>query len=355
MTRILNTSILGDGLSYVNESLDELGDDKVLNGENPDSMNLNVSKLAFDYWNGSASKLVTSDDRLTYTINIVILCVSTVPMMCNIFALWMLCLCKRLPPHLKYPSVSLLLSNLLGFLTVVLYRLLTFGFKLKHPIAESLLYMSAGTLFTVASASVAHMSVDRLIAFRKPFVHKCIVNRRTVRLSLLLGWVTIISVMLTPWLVTVTWRGTENRNQAATKRFTLLKHVRIHLVPMLLFPVLTSLACISLMYQLKANKNRKIQRKLYRVTRILVTIIVVHTLMGIPHVVHFTVVEIRPDLTEQSWRKLLHLLVYVCLTVSSIFDAFFFTLNIKECRQKVAFVFCRSSNVTDSTSKSRSK
>lgn len=333
---------LEDSLSHVNASEDKLnGDNGVLEINSSLILNASIDTTL----NDSFPVLALQDRNLVAIINVVVFIFSAVPILCNIFALWMVSSCKKIPPHLKYPSVSLLLSNLLAFTTTVLFQLLVYAFKMKTSTLDLLQYVFTAAFFTVASATVTHMSADRLLAIWDPFLHKRIIKGKVVKQGLCICWVVILTVMVTPSLVTIFVVGENTQDNH-------LPHTSMTLI--LLFPALTIFSCIALMCRLNRAGNEFFQRRFYRVTRILVMVIVMYTLLELPFVVHFVVMDLRPDLKEQGWRKLLHVLVLVCFSVNSIFDAFFYTLNIKECKRRAAAcIFCghNSGNSSPATSK----
>ena len=267
-------------------------------------------------------------------INIMTIVSTMVPILCIAFALWMVFMCQKLPGHLKYTSISFLLSNLLFFLTVLLFRLLIYGFNMKHAILQSGQFISSGIFSAISGATVTLMSVDRLIAVQWPFLYKRFVTDRVIISSLCVGWLGIMSTMLSAWLPAHTYLLGSGESMLFISR-------RINVATVLTFPILTILASSVLLYRLKTDKGEWLQKKAHRVTRILVMIIMTHTFLTMPFVIHFTMLEIKPELTTLAIRKLLHLLVYLCFVANSVFDSFFYTLNIKECKENAFRIFGR--------------
>lgn len=271
------------------------------------------------------------------TINFVVISITVASLVCLCFSFWMVLLCRRLPPHIKYTAVSFLLSNILAFLCVLVHRIFIYGLAMHLPLLKSSQFTTTSMFFAIASATVTQMSTDRLIAVMTPFQHKRYMTRKNVLLALCMQWVGVSILMLSAWSLSLPcpYSFGEQLQQLGLSRY-------VNVFTALVFPVLSMLACSALLYRLN-RKNRKLERfqkRFYRVTRLLFTTIVVHTVLGLPYVVHFTILEIFPASADLAWRKVLQTFSYVCLCGNLLFNSFFYVLSLKECRNNAARVFC---------------
>lgn len=293
-----------------------------------------MNNISNDVLNNSAQSFVQSNFKLIEAVNFTIISLTTLSIACNVLALWMVFLCKTLPAYLTFTSTSFLLSNLLGTLSVLLFRMVIYGFEFKDPILDYIQFITTGSFFSISTASITFMSVNRVIVVSAPHSYKRVISAKVVGAILCMVWVLIIAVSLTAWALEQLHFVDKNPSYRNIPR-------RINTGIRLTFSVITTLTCGMLVYRLNTSQTILFHRRFYRVTRILIMIIVAHTLFDLPSLVNFTLSEIIPNAKGSTWSILLQIVGFVCISANSVFDACIYTFSIKEYKRKVCLTFCR--------------
>ncbi|XP_045206692.2 uncharacterized protein LOC123558921 [Mercenaria mercenaria] len=298
---------------------------------------------------GDMDSNTTSDNfgPLLFVLNYSTLFVSIVIIFCEIAAVFILQRCKRMLPSSRILSTSFILSDAAGAFLFAIHQILILVCGINNDVTHNSRILAVGTMLTVSWASVASMSLERVIALKVNIKYN--INASKLKIYLLVSFIWMANVLI----VTVAFLlGFQHHCSSALGICDLWKASkagRFAMMSLLIFYEIILVVSYVIIHniasrheknilapkrtfgQSKSNPETLTQRQ-YAATVTILKIVLAFMLLHAPIVIHLFVFESQVSLRNETLRRIFHALSYLCIQINSFVSVHLYVAKFDECK-----------------------
>ena len=316
----------------------------------------------------SANNVSTHEVYETYVqsalvyLNIVVVVIATAVVVGNGVAVVVLMKCKRIPFQTKYISISLISSDALGAFVLIVYQVVIFMFGANTDVTQSLRDVTTGMVHGVNWCSVTFLSVDRAIAVKANLRYTELITRRTINTILFCIWIfyfTMIPALTFHGFQTVCVPHMDD-NCDTTEATKVANSVVV--LPLFMFGavIICTNTYVYSVAQRHARQIADIQRsafdrglihpdnaiseRQFSATKTVVYIVLAFILLHAPLLIHYLMMLVSPDQSEQLPRRLYLLFAFSLNQLSSFVTLTLYAGKFMEFKMHLYFLLGKRLN-----------
>jgi hypothetical protein len=274
--------------------------------------------------------------------------VSLVIIILEFVAVFVLQRCRRIPSCSRVLSTSFILSDAAGACTFAVHQITIFIVGIKNDVIFNSRILTVGAMLTVSWASVATMSLERVIALKMNIKYNLNSSKLRIYLIISLIWsvnivVVVAAIVMGFYFHCVSENATCDLWEATKAgRFVMMgllifyeivlviSYVIIHGIASthaknIIAPQMTS-------FEQAHNNPESLTRRQYKATLAIIKIVFAFMLLHAPIVIHLIIFETQPYLQNDRIRRLFHALSYFCIQINSFVSVRLYVAKIDECK-----------------------
>lgn len=258
---------------------------------------------------------------------------SLVIAICQSFAIGILYKCKRIPLNVKILSISFVTSELVGAVVFVVHQFIIYSLDINNDITQTSRTIFVGMLLTVSWASVASLTIERLVALNMSLKYNRSKHHLYTILIVVLTWCVHIIVIVT--LSIVLLKSQCNWDLNAGHLFAASKPVRLLMMGFLiLYEMIIAIGYrfiyvivkrhviqINAMQRLTTTtyfaKDTDISRRQLSATKAISTILLAFIILHLPICLHLIIIETDFLAHAERFANFWHVFSYVCIQINS--------------------------------------
>jgi len=305
---------------------------------------INVTDILIENDTSGAGQMSTLIVVLNYATGVIALFI----FIGDVFAIYIMKKCKRIPFQIKYLSISYILSDATGALVFVINQVVILMFMMSTDLTHNIRIVSVGIMLSVSWFSVAALSMDRAVGLKVNLRYATMVRRKTINITISIIWmfhiITMPFVMIYGFKTACNLIMDEHCNPwAATKL------VRFYIMVLLLIVGFLVVGSNAYVHRIARRHERQIadikksaftgrcinpdspisERQL-SATKAILSIIVSFVLFHAPIIIHLLVLESNIHARHELPRRLFHVFSFACIQINSFVNLFLYFGKFKE-------------------------
>ena len=286
------------------------------------------------------SDSLSSKDLIACCITITISLVTT---LLSVAALVTLYKCSKMPYQLKRLSVSGILSDVMfhGMMVITNVVVIVIGEKARQALLIPRAII-ASALHLTSIGSVAGLTLDRLIAVKKPLHYASVLTKKKINIIIIYTWLVHSLAFFIPLIIVCDGAvlGCDTRvlhlpNGILLAIFYSVYHPFIICSYVVITKRLRRQVTAMLQHIASSKSTPRAtarEQQLYNITVNIVHIVLAFEITNLPLSINTFGFVIFPSLKDENIKLVIHVISYVCICCNSHISLYFYVWKMKECK-----------------------
>ena len=294
---------------------------------------------------------------LLYAFNYASLFVSLVIIFLELVAVFLLQRCKKVPAFSRILSTSFILGDAAGALVFAIHQIIIFIFGINNDTMLSSRVLSVGAMLTVCWASVAFMSIERVVALKINIKYNLYTSK--LRIYLLVSFIWIVNILIVTVAVITGFHFHCNLENDVCDIWESSKAGRFVMMSLLIFYECILLVSYIIIHGIASRHARSMQAPnmitygrsqnnpesltnvQYTATKAILKIVLAFMLLHAPIVIHLIIFESNTNLRNDRIRRVFHAISYSCIQINSFVSMHLYVAKIDEFKLKFYLILSR--------------